>query len=126
MNVEIRAHRILKKLKNYTGVGESNESPVSPLSNFGLHIGRYSNPLPDGRIIHVLENGVAWEDDGKLIEVPYSQIATVSIGQDKGAEALELRMKDGSILVMPVSGREGRLSDAMAMVQFLDRVLADI
>ncbi|HCH0556436.1 TPA: hypothetical protein NKO30_006568 [Pseudomonas aeruginosa] len=126
MNVEIRAHRILKKLKSYTGVGESNESPVGSVRNFGLCVGRYSNPLPDGRIIHVLKKGVAWENDGVLIEVPYRQIATVCICQDKGAETLDLYMKDGSILVMPVAGREGRFSDAMAMIQFLDRVLADM
>lgn len=62
----------------------------------------------------------------KLIETPYELIVDISIPQGKGSEELLLSMKDGSNLLMLVTGREGRFSDSMAMVQFLGRVLEDL
>lgn len=125
MNAEIRAHRILKKLGSYKSADEG-ESAAGVSRDLGQLIGRYKNPLSDGRVILVFEDGVAWEEGGELVEAPYDQMATVSLPQGKDTDALSLLMKDGSHLLMPAMYRNGNLTDCMEMIRFLDRVLADL
>ena len=125
MKAEIRAHRILKKLKSYKGADEG-EVPTGFSRDLAKLLGRYKNPLPDGRALLVFEGGVAWEDGEEWVEARYDQMATVSLPQEKDTDALSLLMKDGSHLLMPTMYRDGNSTDCMEMVRFLDRVLADL
>jgi hypothetical protein len=77
-------------------------------------------------VILVFEGGVAWEDCEEWVEARYDQIATVSLPQGTDTDALSLLMKDGSHLLMPTMYRDGKFTDCMEMVRFLDRVLADL
>ena len=125
MKAEIRAHRILKKLRNYKSADE-RESAAGFSRDLGKLLGRYKNPLPDGRALLVFAGGVAWEDGEELVEARYDQMATVSLPQGTDTDALSLLMKDGSHLLMPTMYRDGKFTDCMEMVRFLDRVLADL
>lgn len=125
MIAEIRAHRILKKMRNYKCTDE-RESAAGFSRDLGKLLGRYKNPLPEGRVILVLEGGVAWEDGEEWVKARYDQMATVSLPQEKDTDALSLLMKDGSHLLMPTMYRDGKFADCMEMVRFLDRVLADL
>ncbi|ANM14057.1 hypothetical protein AMK06_PD00159 (plasmid) [Rhizobium sp. N541] len=92
---------------------------------FGFLIGIYSNPGPSNAKIYILDKGIFWGDGGEDKSFLYSEVKLVSVLE--GIESVEIIILTdrGKELRIPVSGRDGKYSDCMVMLQFMYRVAAD-
>ncbi|ANK93808.1 MULTISPECIES: hypothetical protein [Rhizobium] len=122
MNARIRAKRILKDLRRY----EAMPSPIwHQREEFGFLIGIYSNPGPSNNKIFILDNGIFWGDGGEGKSFLYSEVKLVSILEGQESVEIIILTDGGKELRIPVSGKDGKYSDCMVMLRFLDRVVAD-
>jgi hypothetical protein len=127
MNTVIRARRILAALANYQSVGQVTDWPSeSSNERLGEPIGRYRNPGPEGDVVGIFADGVAWFERGCSVELRFADIVEVTLPSGKESEGLLLRMHDGRQLLLPVKGQRGRFFDSMEMLRFLDRVIQDL
>ncbi|WP_126908418.1 hypothetical protein [Rhizobium chutanense] len=122
MNARIRARRILKDLRRY----EVMSSPMwHEREGFGFLIGIYSNPGPNNTKIFILDNGILWGDGEEGKSFLYSEVKLVSILEGKESVQIIILTDGGKELRIPISGRDGKYSDCMVMLRFMDRVVAD-
>ncbi|WP_143540387.1 hypothetical protein [Rhizobium chutanense] len=122
MNARIRARRILKDLRRY----EAMPSPMwHQRDDFGFLIGTYSNPGPSNARIFILDNGILWGDGEEGNSFLYSEVMVVSILEGQESVEIIILTDGGKELRLPISGRDGKYSDCMVMLRFLDRVVAD-
>ncbi|PDT02459.1 hypothetical protein EFR84_07810 [Rhizobium chutanense] len=92
---------------------------------FGFLIGIYSNPGPNNTKIFILDNGILWGDGEEGKSFLYSEVKLVSILEGKESVQIIILTDGGKELRIPISGRDGKYSDCMVMLRFMDRVVAD-
>lgn len=127
MNVGVRAHRILAAMANYQKASPTDDWP-SKLADgrLGKAIGSYQNPEPEGEVIGIFADGMAWCKSGSLIEIRFADLAQVELPRGKESEGLLLLLRDGRQQQLPVKGQRGRFFDSMEMLRFVDRVMQDL
>jgi hypothetical protein len=123
MDTAVRAHRILGAMANYQKASSTDDC-LQRLADgrLGEPIGCYRNPGPEGEVIGIFADGLAWHEDGRSVELRFTDVSEVTLPSGKESEGLLLHMKDGKQLLLPVKGQRGRFFDAMEMLRFLDRV----
>lgn len=133
MNVQSRAHRILKKLRNYKDLSEGNtEIPedvaINKFDKAGL-IGLYINDNYNRSVIIITKKSMVlyFFKDKSYKTIKYEDIQKVELPNDKEiVDKIIIHKKDEAILELPVKGGEGRFSDVFAFYRFLSRVLDDL
>lgn len=127
MNVSIRARRILSAIPNYREAGQTDDWP-SKLANgsLGEAIGCYRNPGPEGDLVGIFSDGLAWRESGSPIELRFVDVAQAELPRGKESEGLLLLMQDGRQQHLPITGQRGRFFDSMEVLRFVDRVLQDL
>jgi hypothetical protein len=127
MNVAVRAHRILAAMANYQKASPTDDWP-SKLADgrLGEAIGCYRNPGPEGEVIGIFADGMAWCESGRSIELRFADLAQVELPSGKESEGLLLLLRDGRQQQLPVKGQRGRFFDSMEMLRFVDRVMQDL
>jgi hypothetical protein len=126
MDASIRAHRTIghfPKDRWIPGPGDRNEPSGSDL---GFLIGSYLNPRPESEIVEVRLYGLSWELEGYTFGLRYEDIDLVELGNAKDSTGLDLTLKDGRKVFLPIRGRDGRMRDCMEFLRFIDRVVTDI
>ena len=127
MNTAIRAHRILSAMVNYEKAGEAGSSLCNLTDGrLGEYIGCYRNPGPDGAVIGIFADGLAWHTKGCIFEFNFSDLIEVVLMNGKESEGLLLKARDGRELQLPIKGQRGRFFDSLEMLRFLDRVMQDL
>jgi len=124
MDTAIRAHRILGVMAHYQKA-RSTDDWLQKLANgrLGKSIGFYRNPGPEGEVIGIFADGLAWYEGGQSIELCFAEVSEVTLPREKESEGLLLNMQDGKQIWLPVKGQRGRFFDSMEMLRFLDRVM---
>lgn len=119
--VEVRAKRILSRLKGYAAA-DALAKPVTPSFPLGNWIGRYSNP---GGVdtVDVFAEGLSWHG-AQAGCVRYSDICNVSLCEGVASRAVTLATVDGVTFVVPVAGGEGKSRDSMEFSRFVSRVVS--
>ena len=92
----------------------------------GEAIGWYRNPGPEGEVIGIFADGMAWRESGRSIELRFADLAQVDLPSGKESEGLLLLLRDGRQQQLPVKGQRGRFFDSMEMLRFVDRVMQDL
>lgn len=127
MHVGIRAHRILSALAHYKEAGKADDWPLEVSGeHLGDPIGWYRNPGTQGEVVGIFADGLAWSQDGHPVALKFADIAEVMLSHGKESEGLLLKLRNGTLLPLPIKGRQGRFVDAMEMLRFLDRVMQDL
>lgn len=119
--VEVRAKRILSRLKGYAAA-DAGAEPVAPSVPLGDWIGRYSNP---GGVdtVDVFADGLSWQG-AQAGCVRYSDIRNVSLCEGVASRAVTLATVDGGTFVVPVAGGAGKSRDSMEFSRFVSRVVS--
>lgn len=92
----------------------------------GEAIGSYRNPGPEGEVIGIFADGMAWRQSDRSIEIRFADLAQVELPSGKESEGLLLLLRDGRRQQLPVKGQRGRFFDSMEMLRFVDRVMQDL
>lgn len=122
MNARIRAKRILKNTKRY----ESMPSPIQQQrEEFGLLIGVYSNPSPIEERIFIADKGLFWSDGEEGRSFLYTEVKSVSVSEGQQSVEIVILTNQDRELRIPVYGRDGKYSDCMVMLRFVDRITED-
>ncbi|MBB3563081.1 hypothetical protein LVY75_13535 [Sinorhizobium sp. B11] len=122
MNARIRAKRILKNTKRY----ESMPSPIQQQrEEFGLLIGVYSNPSPIEDRIFIADKGLFWGDGEEGRSFLYTEVKSVSASEGQHSVEIVILTNQDRELRIPVYGRDGKYSDCMVMLRFVDRITED-
>jgi hypothetical protein len=128
-----RAHRSLRHLSRYQSLNADRLIDVG-LTNADLEIaeipvGIYDNSSDD------LEQSIIFTSSGIYIRtvvaktyINYAMMANVNALDDAGnetvtANALNISMKDGTSLAIPIIGRSGRFHDVWTILHYLMRVI---
>lgn len=126
MNTAIRAHRILTKIENYQESGAADHWIFDAVEGrLGALIGCYINPGEHGEKLGIFADGLAWCKKEHLVELRFADISQVMLTSGKESESLLLKMLDGGEFLLPIRGRQGRFSDSLQVLRFLDRVMQD-
>ena len=127
MNAAIRAHRILRDLANYQKAGHANEW-ISKLADdhLGEPVGCYRNPGAQNEVIGIFADGLAWSQNGRAVDLRFTDIAEVTLPREKESLELLLKLMDGRQLQLPVRGQQGKFFDSLTMLRFLMRVTEDL
>jgi hypothetical protein len=127
MDTSARAYRILGAMANYQKASSTdNWLPKLADGRLGEPIGCYRNPEPEGEVIGIFADGLAWYEGGRSVELRFADVSEVNLPSGKESEGLLVNMQDGRQLRLPVKGRRGRFFDSMEMLRFLDRVTQDL
>lgn len=127
MDTAVRAHRILAAMGNYQKASQADDwLPKLADGRLGEPIGCYRNPGPEGEVIGIFADGLAWDEGGRLVKLRFTDLSQVTLPSGKESEGLLLKMQDGKELQLPVKGKRGRFFDSMEMLRFLDRVMQDL
>lgn len=127
MDIAVRAHRILGAMANYQKASSTDDwVPRLADGRLGEPIGCYRNPGPEGEVIGIFADGLAWYEGGRSVELRFTDVLEVTLPSGKESEGLLLHMQDGKQFRLPVKGRRGRFFDSMEMLRFLDRVMQDL
>jgi hypothetical protein len=126
MNVESRAHRVLKELPNYQAQVEGRWLSAAGDMQLGALVGRYSCPENPAEGVDIFANGLVWLADDHRTVVLFSDVVEVELPDGKESDGLFLKTVDGRQVFLPVRGRRGRFVDSLAMLRFLDRVISDL
>lgn len=127
MDTSIRAFRILAKLTNYRLASPVDAHLVAHVNgHLGLLIGCYMNPNSVRCSIGIFVQGLAICDGASIVEIPFVDIAEVTLPSGKESDVLILQMRNRSQCLLPVKGRRGKFLDSMEVLRFLNRVLGDI
>jgi hypothetical protein len=90
-------------------------------------IGVYLNHPPTvSEAIVVSESGLLLETEGRWRQLSFSSVDRVATPTTKVlVRHLDLALKDGSVVRLPIEGGDEKVADAFEFLRFLDRVLAD-
>ncbi|MBB3443111.1 hypothetical protein [Rhizobium sp. BK379] len=122
MNARIRAKRILRNTKRY----ESVPSPIQQQrEEFGLLIGVYSNPSPIEDRIFIADKGLFWGDGEEGRSFLYTEVKSVSVSEGQQSVEIVILTNQDRELRIPVYGRDGKYSDCMVILRFVDRITED-
>lgn len=123
MDVRIRVFRILMKLGDFSG-SDKLEHASSP-DGFGEFLGRYANSGLGGPAVDFFSKGVSWASQGTTISVAYQDLKGVELQAGKESLGLELLMRDGKGVLLPIGGRRGRFFDSSEVLRFFSRIIED-
>jgi hypothetical protein len=120
------AHRILKRLPSYDDAEvHAARSPRAGAESLGSVLGTYANA--ESAVI-IFENGLEVRSGGGVEYFSYDSMAGVEIGTSRKKEqatGVELLLRSGRRVSIPVDGGVGRQRDAWEMLRFLRRVLVE-
>lgn len=130
IKVASRVHRILAHMKRFRR--DLDSFPDLPVPLPGLQgqtaLGVYPNAEGSLREAFVVtDQGLVLEDGGRWVSIPYSSLRKVVTPKTKtDVYHLDLELKDGSLLRLPIRGHDGRFLDVFEFVRFFSRVLEDM
>lgn len=127
MTPAIRAYRILRPMKNYQKAEASDQWPAELAhGRLGAPIGAYRNPGPDGELIGIFEDGIAWREGSHVTAIRFAELVNVEFPNGKQSRGLLLIMRDGEQRQIPITGGRGQFLDSMEMARFVRRVIEDM
>ena len=114
-------------MANYRKASPTDDWP-SELADgrLGEAIGCYRNPEPEGEVVGIFADGMAWLESGRSIKLRFVDLAHAELPSGKESEGLLLLLRDGQRQQLPVKGKSGRFFDSMEILRFVDRVLQDV
>jgi hypothetical protein len=114
-------------MENYRKAGPARDWPSSLADGrLGKAVGCYRNPGPDGEVVGIFADGMAWHESGHLIEVRFADLTDVKLPNEKQSLGLSLHLRDGRQLELPVKGHVGQFYDSLEMLRFVRRVMGDV
>jgi len=124
----MRAHRILKAMKNYENLEAKNDElkAIFKTVSLGESLGYYKNSDALGDAVGIFDKGLAWDDKGEFISLLFRDIVEVILPDEKKSEALILKTHDGIQFELPIKGHNERFYDSLEMLRFLRRVMKDV
>ncbi len=123
MNAKIRAHRILRHLKNYQDAA-SNSLLSAEASSLGQIIGVYRNL--DGINVFIYADGISWKNNRLTNQIRYLQIEAIKLPNSLRSKSLIVWLVDGTSHEVPFDGNDGKTFDSLEVLRFLERVRSDI
>ena len=133
--IRSRAHRILKRLKNYHGLLEDEGPGENLLSHISLQpiekvIGYYDNAstkVNDSIVVTDCGLHIFRDENWKFVD--YHEIARVDIPVSefkRSADAIILHLRADAPSEIPVHGGDAKFRDAWQLFHFLARVIHDV
>lgn len=114
-------------MTNYQKASPTDDWPSKFVDGrLGEAVGCYRNPGPDGEVIGIFAEGMAWRECGRSIEFRFADLTQAELPSGKESEGLLLLLRDGRQQQLPVTGQRGRFFDSMEMLRFVDRVMQDL
>lgn len=105
MDTAVRVHRVFGAMANYQKANPTDGWSIRLADGLlGEPIGCYRNPEPEGDVICIFADGLAWHEGGRLVEVRFTDVSEVTLPSGKKSEGLLLKMQDGTQLRLPVRG----------------------
>ncbi len=123
MNAKIRAHRILRHLKNYEAAA-SDSLLSAEVSSLGQIIGVYHNL--SGINVFIYVDGISWKNNSLTNQIRYLQIDAIKLPDGLRSKSLNVCLVDGTSYQVPFDGNDGKTFDSLEVLRFLERVRCDI
>jgi hypothetical protein len=130
IKVASRVHRILSRMKRFYRNLDAFPGSPGPLpgpqdqSVLGVYLNTESS-LRDAVV--VTDRGLVIEAENRWVDIPYSSLESVVGPSAKvGVYHLDLELKDGRLVRLPIRGHDGRFLDVFEFYRFLKRVLEDL
>ena len=130
--IKSRAHRILHRLDGYHPVSEISSIPVSAWNEIPRAvdeelIGYYINLGEEYKeVIVVTTRSLYILANDKWHPIAYTDIQSVepqAVEEKHNVNSLQLYIKTGGVVVIPVTGGRGRFRDVWQFLRFLSRVV---
>lgn len=131
--VESRVHRILQPLARYRQIRAEDGRPSCPYPTMRVNerlLGMYDNcPGEADGVIVVTNMGFHLQSCGNWISIYFDQLShveTPAVDEKMSVERLQVVLKSGERVTIPIRGGTESFRDAWEFVRFLNRVIGDI
>lgn len=127
MNVAVKARKILGPMSSFKLLDTLPDSLAGKvdLANSGALIGIYENNANSSEdCVVITEKEIHVVSDESSCVVRFDDMSEVKTPDNKNkCDALEVSLKSGEIIMVPVRNGSGRFKDIFEFLRFIDRVI---
>lgn len=127
--VRAGATKILRRMERYIDLDSAQAERPEWVASAGVMpdervLGSYRNGPDPGESLLVTTHGIRHQLSGEWRLIAYGDIERVPL-RSKADRSVELRLRDGGVVVLPVLGGKGKFRDALEFMRFLNNVSID-